>query len=270
MSSNPAPGKEGGFTLIEVLVVISIIAVLIAMLLPAVKRAKESAHKVLCSNHIRQITLSLNVYAGEHDDQLPRVNNGVWLHDVSYTTSDFVMETGGHRDTFYCPSDPVQSADDPRLWQFTQGPINPNFPPPEPVGAAREGHYRIGSYFWLMDLAEDAGRTRAADNGVTGSAADEIVWATSVYENSPDTPLVTDGTWSDACGFVIEGCPGNGNGLWTLYNMSIPSDHLLGSEPEGGNVAFIDTHVRWRSWQDMQEPRYYYGPQGAFAAKHHW
>jgi len=116
------------FTLLELLIVVAIIAVLAAILLPALKRAKDQARTSACLNNLKQLAVAFELYRSDYDDWLPGDSDGVcpwiWPHRLNayLRVADPVVRSHSTRNPFVCPAKPLTDAD-----QFTSQPWdNPN------------------------------------------------------------------------------------------------------------------------------------------------
>jgi prepilin-type N-terminal cleavage/methylation domain-containing protein/prepilin-type processing-associated H-X9-DG protein len=69
-----------GFTLVELLVVVAVIALLAALLLPALSRARGSARSIQCLGQMRQLGLAVHLYAEDHADEFPRSQHSAFAH----------------------------------------------------------------------------------------------------------------------------------------------------------------------------------------------
>jgi len=108
-------GKRKGFTLIELLVVIAIIAILAAMLLPALSKARERARAAVCMNNLKQMYLGIAMYVNNYNDWMPLTQGPGYSPDLPYSTPTWISRihpyiagkppsTNYLSKIFFCPS----------------------------------------------------------------------------------------------------------------------------------------------------------------------
>lgn len=244
--------KRRGFTLIELLVVIAVIAILAALLLPALARAKERAHRTVCKSNMHQVGLTAIMYAQDNDERFPpALRDGTGYHAVwlPIETFDYFVNQG--RVQTNCLTCPNKNRDGQWMKIRTNG-----------------KSMRVG-FFCLWSIPTTVLDPRPRDTSYTSLP---LPWDSpqKTTDSSPYTVLMAD---------VIHKGTDVYGGLAKVTDVphSITGARLSGAgelvEPEalksdGGNVGLVDGSVSWRKQLFMHQRYVFFnaktGPNGNY------
>lgn len=231
--------KSGGFSLIELLVVISIVALLIALLIPALGKAREAARRAVCASNVRQFVLTCHYYANDNQDAPPAAQLTCCTNDVLYGRYCFANTMRIHLATDYslnkaenwlCPSG--MDPDRHTTWFKNRK----TFPIINPI-TSNENNKSWSSYGYLIGQSV-AGHPRwARQPGMGVPQQDTEVRAVSRAYNPAERIVWWDAIRPDGQQYFSN---------ISVWRASVNNHHDGRFVPLGGNYGFLDGHVEWR------------------------
>lgn len=231
--------KRPAFTLIELLVVIAIIAILAAMLLPALGYAKEQSRRSSCKNNLHQFHIAITMYAGDYNDWLPRGDTDKEGPENSHTpvlsnrTKNLLLQYASPLKVLDCPN-LAKSFERQEGWRIHEG-----------YGIAIGYHYMGGhtNTPWPLDY------------GITNT------WI-SPQKSADDPTLVLLADLNIYCySFRRILAPHTSRGFAIREEKDFDANESLfnktpsGIGAKGGNIVLMDGSVNWKDISRMHSYR---------------
>ena len=258
MVGTPVHSRRIGFTLVEVLVVVGIVAALLGITLPALAKARSVSHEVRCAALLRQWGAAFHAYAAE--------NNGVFPHSGDRTRNPFAFRG------IYCPAFPQNESSylyvlpplmgDKSWAKYPNGqkPTGGIFQCPLAEMALADTSFGYAPSYWgyhsfCMNMYLDADRPGSTPPGVDPYPS---FLNLAQAKSASQTILLYETTLDPGKAYGQTGYPGTIQCLCGMYPNDGPANfgdrHPHQAGKLGGNVVFLDGHLEWRD--HVWEPSY--------------
>jgi prepilin-type N-terminal cleavage/methylation domain-containing protein/prepilin-type processing-associated H-X9-DG protein len=239
-SAGQGPKEDRAFTLIELLVVIAIIAVLAALLLPSLSRAKQRAYTAGCLSNLKQLATCWVMYAQDHNDILPPNNS---VYDIS--TGQPIP--GIDLSQTWCPGNARADTNSDNIklgYLFNYNTSVAIYHCP----ADRAPVYALDGTVWNIPRSRSYNLSQSI-NGLSGPEVTKAMWwipsfqkITQIQNPSPTSLFVFGDVHEDEILDALFGVPLRYSG-WDGIWFDLPANR----HNQGGCLSFADGHVeRWR------------------------
>ncbi len=213
--------KLFSFTLIELLVVIAIIAILAAILLPALQSARARGVQSSCANNIKQLSSALAYYMPDYDEYVVVGSRPANYHNWSAT---FVAFKYISSPVFLCPA--VHN------WQYEAS-----------IRTAKPSQFGTSTALRYVHYGINAG---IASNYINTTATSNLIKTVPTMKaGKAVNPGRTVAFADSVCKDSINSLPKNTAGFAYFYGNGSGSGNIQDRHSKGANVAFVDGHVVW-------------------------